>query len=79
MASLTPGNGKRLKVGDNSPPGLKIIDIDSDGIEEIFVGLSTKNVQVLNSASPLIRWDSGALDDWICDMSVGDSRRKWYL
>lgn len=51
---------------------LEIKNIDGDPIEEVFVALETKNVQVYEGASTVLLWDSGILDNYVRDMAVGD-------
>jgi len=52
---------------------LEIKNIDEDPIEEVFVALESKNVQVYDGASNVLLWDSGLLDGYLVqDIAVGD-------
>ena len=52
--------------------GLIVKDIDGDGIDEIIYATSDRKIQVLNGATPFIKFTSGALDNPIYDMKIAD-------
>lgn len=51
---------------------LAISNVDGDRTDEIVVSTSDSHVLVLNGASSVIQWDSGALDGFIRDIAVAD-------
>lgn len=59
-------------MSSNETRVLKVMNLDSDNLDEIIVGLNNNHIQILNGASSFIQWDSGGLDGLIQDVSVGD-------
>ena len=51
---------------------MAVANVDADPVDEVLVGTSDWHVLVLNGASSLIQWDSGALDGPIRDIAVAD-------
>ncbi|MCB0201485.1 MAG: VCBS repeat-containing protein [Anaerolineae bacterium] len=60
------------ELASGPPHSLLVMNLDTDPLDEIVVGLSDRHVLVFNGASPMIQWDSGSLDDAIRDLDIGD-------
>jgi hypothetical protein len=51
---------------------MAVANVDADPVDEVIVGTSDSHLLVLNGASSVIQWDSGALDGAIRDIAVAD-------
>ena len=56
----------------SSTGGLVVRDVDGDGIDEIIYGTTDYKVQVLNGATPVIKWTSPSLGGPIYDIKSAD-------
>ncbi len=53
-------------------PTLTIANIDSDGVEEVFIPTSDRRLLVFHGATNVLEWQSSVLDAAIQDIAVGD-------
>jgi FG-GAP-like repeat len=56
-----------------APRALLVQNLNGSAVDDIIVGLSNKHIQVFEGATPVILWDSGALDGNITDIGYGDA------
>jgi hypothetical protein len=61
-----------VELGTSAPVGLTVINLDGDAVDEIVLGLSTKQVQVFHGYTNILQWVSPVLDNNIVDVAIGD-------